>query len=220
MRKFYLPLLAAGSAIAVPAMAQSAATDGPFTGPRVELTTGYDSLTAGSDVDSNNDNNDQSIDGLLYGAGVGYDFNVGGAVLGVEGEYTDSTAKVEIDNGDVENFGFGRVDAGRDLYVGVRAGVLVGPQTLIYAKGGYTNARLNLLARNGEDELRANYELDGFRIGAGAERAFTDKVFGKLEYRYSNYSSANFGADDTTFADDIRIDTDRHQVAVSLGYRF
>ncbi len=219
MRKIYLPLIIAGSAVAAPAMAQSA-TDGPFTGPRVELTTGYDITTAGSDVDSANDDNDESIDGLLYGAGVGYDFNVGGAVLGIEGEYTDSTAKVERNNSDTENFGFGRVDAGRDLYVGVRAGVLADPRTLVYAKGGYTNARLNLLASNGEDELDTNFELDGFRLGAGVERAFTEKTFGKIEYRYSNYSSANLGFDDTTIADDISIDTDRHQVAVSVGYRF
>ena len=144
----------------------------------------------------------------------------GRAVIGVEGEYTDSTAKVEVNGNDAENFGFGRVDAGRDLYVGARAGILAAPRTLVYVKGGYSNARLNLLARNGTDELRANYELDGYRIGAGVEQAFNENVYGKLEYRYSNYSSANFGRDDTTLADDIAIDTDRHQVAVSLGYRF
>ena len=146
MRKIFLPLLVTGSAIAAPAMAQSA-IDGPFTGPRVELTTGYDNVSAGSDSDSDIANDDQSLDGLLYGVGVGYDFNAGGVVLGVEGEYSGSTASVDYNNdGGVNTFGFGRVDTGRDLYVGARAGILADPQTLVYVKGGYTNAQLNLQA--------------------------------------------------------------------------
>jgi outer membrane immunogenic protein len=220
MRKIFLPLLVTGSAIAAPAMAQSA-IDGPFTGPRVELTTGYDNVSAGSDSDSDIANDDQSIDGLLYGVGVGYDFNAGGVVLGVEGEYSGSTASVDYNNdGGVNTFGFGRVDTGRDLYVGARAGILADPQTLVYVKGGYTNAKLNLQANDGTTSLDRSYELDGFRVGAGVERAFTPNTFGKLEYRYSNYSSADFGTDNSVLVDDFRVDTDRHQVAVSVGYRF
>ena len=220
MRKIFLPLLVTGSAIAAPAMAQSA-IDGQFTGPRVELTTGYDNVSAGSDSDSDIANDDQSIDGLLYGVGVGYDFNAGGVVLGVEGEYSGSTASVDYNNdGGVNTFGFGRVDTGRDLYVGARAGILADPQTLVYVKGGYTNAKLNLQANDGTTSLDRSYELDGFRVGAGVERAFTPNTFGKLEYRYSNYSSADFGTDNSVLVDDFRVDTDRHQVAVSVGYRF
>ena len=220
MRKIFLPLLVTGSAIAAPAMAQSA-IDGPFTGPRVELTTGYDNVSAGSDSDSDIANDDQSIDGLLYGVGVGYDFNAGGVVLGVEGEYSGSTASVDYNNdGGANTFGFGRVDTGRDLYVGARAGILADPQTLVYVKGGYTNAKLNLQANDGTTSLDRSYELDGFRVGAGVERAFTPNTFGKLEYRYSNYSSADFGTDNSVLVDDFRVDTDRHQVAVSVGYRF
>ena len=220
MRKIFLPLLVPGSAIAAPAMAQSA-IDGPFTGPRVELTTGYDNVSAGSDSDSDIANDDQSIDGLLYGVGVGYDFNAGGVVLGIEGEYSGSTASVDYNNdGGVNTFGFGRVDTGRDLYVGARAGILADPQTLVYVKGGYTNAQLNLQANDGTPSLDRSYELDGFRVGAGVERAFTPNTFGKLEYRYSNYSSADFGTDNSVLVDDFRVDTDRHQVAVSVGYRF
>ena len=220
MRKIFLPLLVTGSAIAAPAMAQSA-IDGPFTGPRVELTTGYDNVSAGSDSDSDIANDDQSIDGLLYGVGVGYDFNAGGVVLGIEGEYSGSTASVDYNNdGGANTFGFGRVDTGRDLYVGARAGILADPQTLVYVKGGYTNAQLNLQANDGTTSLDRSYELDGFRVGAGVERAFTPNTFGKLEYRYSNYSSADFGTDNSVLVDDFRVDTDRPQVAVSVGYRF
>ena len=221
--KKLISMAAAGTAAAIVAMpAHAQMNDYDFSGPRVEAIIGYDISKAGSDSDNDiNDQDDQSIDGLLYGVGIGYDYDFGNAVIGLEGEYTDSTAKTEYSDGnDFEGFGLGRVDTGRDLYIGARAGYKVQPDLLAYVKGGYTNARLNLLANDGETELDRNYELDGFRVGAGVERAFTPNTFGKIEYRYSNYSSADFGTDQSTLVDDFKVDTDRHQVAVSVGYRF
>lgn len=216
-------LLVAGSvmAISAPAMAQDA-TDGTFTGPRVEALVGYDVSKAGSSIDDDvNDDNDQSIDGVTYGAALGYDFNVGSVVLGVEGEYTDSSADVEIANGDPENFGLGDVNAGRDLYVGVRAGVLASPDLLLYAKGGYTNARYNLNGSFDGEEYRAKIDTDGFRVGAGAEYALNENTFAKIEYRYSNYSDAELDFENARDDVDIgEIDTDRHQVMLGFGYRF
>ena len=216
-------LLVAGSALAIsaPAMAQDA-TDGTFTGPRVEALVGYDISKAGSDADDDvNEDNDQSIDGVTYGGAIGYDFNLGGVVLGLEGEYTDSSANVEIDGGDPENFGLGDVNAGRDLYVGVRAGVLASPDLLLYAKGGYTNARYNLNGSFDGEEYRAKVDTDGFRIGAGAEYALSGNTYAKLEYRYSNYSDAEIDYEgDLADVDLGEIDTDRHQVMLGVGYRF
>ena len=37
---------------------------------------------------------------------------------------------------------------------------------------------------------------DGWRIGAGAEYAMNDKMFLKLEYRYSNYSEGEVDFED------------------------
>jgi outer membrane immunogenic protein len=98
----------------------------------------------------------------------------------------------------------------------------VSPNTLAYVKGGYTNARYNILADNGTTELDQNYDLDGFRVGAGAEMALTEKAFAKLEYRYSKYSEAEIDYEDNTTPDTDRfnIDTDRHQVVASVGMRF
>ena len=85
---------------ATPAMAQEA--NSTFTGPRVEGVIGYSMTGAGSTVDNDaNSNDDQDIDGLLYGGAVGFDFALGGVLVGAEAELTDSTAKVEFsDDGD------------------------------------------------------------------------------------------------------------------------
>ena len=216
-------LFAAASvaAIAAPAAAQEA-TDGTFTGPRAEALVGYDVSKAGSDIDDDfNEDNDQSIDGVTYGVGVGYDFNAGGVVLGLEGELTDSSADVEFDGGDGEFFGLGNVNAGRDIYVGARAGILANPDLLLYVKGGYTNARYNVNSSFDGDEFRAKIDTDGFRVGAGAEYALNENTFAKLEYRYSNYSEAELDFEgDTPDVDLGDIDVDRHQVMLGFGYRF
>lgn len=217
MKKIMVAALMAGAGLATPAMAQS---DNPvFTGPRVEGILGYDHVGAGSDVDNDNGNDDQSIDGLLYGVGVGYDVAVGGAVLGAEAELTDSTAKSGRRDY-TDRFGFGRVSAGRDIYVGARAGVLVNPATLLYVKGGYTNAKLNVLAGDTNQETDTAFKLDGWRVGAGVERSLGSNSFAKLEYRYSNYDSSHIDYASGATSSEFDIDTDRHQIVASMGWRF
>ena len=216
-------LLVAGSmfAIATPAMAQSTDTD-TFTGFRVEGLAGYDVSQAGSTADDDSANsNDESIDGFNYGVGVGYDFDAGGVVLGLEGEYTGSTAESEITEGDFEGIGIGNVEAGRDLYVGARVGFKANDDLLVYAKGGYTNAAYNLRTSDGTTQFNADVDTDGYRLGAGLEYALSGNSFAKIEYRYSNYSDAEI--DFETDRPDIdlgEIDLDRHQVMAGFGFRF
>ena len=66
----------------------------------------------------------------MYGVSAGYDFQLGGAVAGIEGEYTDSTTKRRGNEllivGDSA-----RLDTDRDLYIGARLGFAVGPTTML-----------------------------------------------------------------------------------------
>ncbi len=228
MKKGIALILASASAtaLAVPAAAQD---NSAFTGPRIEGIAGYDISKAGSSVDNDlNDEDDQSIDGFMYGVGVGYDVAVGGVVLGAEAELSTSTAETEIVDGDLEDLGFGaQLETGRDIYVGARAGILAAPNALLYVKGGYTNARYNLLADNGTSEIETDLDLDGWRVGAGAEYAVSENTFVKLEYRYSKYNEGEFDFNDDDFfdtdtgeSDRFDADLDRHQVAVGVGLRF
>ena len=212
-------LLAGTTAIVAPAQAQSA--DGPFTGPRVGVIAGWDRLQPGSTDDSVYRGNNHS-DGLVYGVDAGYDANLGGrAVLGVEGEVSGSTAKVSNDPYDnSNNFGYGRVKAGRDLYIGARAGILASPRTLVYVKGGYTNARLDLTANDGTTNTGRHFNLDGYRVGAGVEEELSPRTYAKLEYRYSNYGNARLEFPNGTNTDNFGVDTDRHQVVAGVGFRF
>ena len=195
MRKYLLAAVAA-TAFATPALAQTTG-NAPGTGIRIEGIVGYDNARVPG-VDSS---------GVTYGARVGYDFNAGGLVLGIDGEVSDSSVE-ECENGfDTANDEI-CAEFGRDLYVGGRIGAPVGSNTLLYASAGYTNARVNLDYEDGTNgtlnDFRLTDDLDGVRVGAGAEFGIGSNAFVRAEYRYSNYEQ----------------DIERHQVVGGFGIRF
>jgi len=218
MRKFSIALAAAGTLIAGPAFAQTA--DGPFTGPRVGAVLGYDGLRPGSTADSDIKGDDQSANGLLYGGDIGYDVAFDRVVVGAEGEITGSTSKVDNDPVDPNQFGYGRVKAGRDLYIGGRIGYIVSPKTMVYGKVGYTNARLDLTRNDTVTETGNHFNLDGYRVGAGIEHELSPSTYAKIEYRYSNYGDARLEYANGGNTNNFSVDTDRHQVVAGVGFRF
>ena len=204
---------------AAPAMAQD--DTAAFNGFRLEGLEGYDSSRPGSDDDIDNaEDLDQSIDNINYGIGVGYDMNMGGVVVGIEGEWMESEAKTDYDTFGFTEFGVANIEAGRDLYAGVRVGVPLGSRALVYAKGGYTNARYNVLATDNTTDTETDIDLDGWRLGAGAEFAVSDNMFVKAEYRYSNYGEGEVEAPSGAESDRFDVDVDRHQLVAGVGVRF
>jgi outer membrane immunogenic protein len=220
MKKGFAIVLASASALAfaTPALAQE---ESPFTGPRVEAIVGYDIARPGSTADiDNNEDVDQTIDGIAYGVGAGFDFDLGGFVAGVEGEYIWSEASTEYDTTGFTDFGVENIDAGRDLYLGARVGFVATPSTLVYAKGGYTNASMDVLASDNTTDVETDLDLDGWRVGAGVEQMMGENVFVKLEYRYSNYKEGEVEAPSGAESDRFDVDLDRHQVMLGVGARF
>jgi outer membrane immunogenic protein len=192
MKKIIIAALAA-SALAAPALAQDAA---PFTGFRLEGLVGYDNLKG----------NGGGRDGVAYGVGAGYDFQLGGAVLGIEGEAMDSSTK-GCETAFLTTTDRICANAKRDLYAGARVGVAVAPSTLLYAKAGYTNARVRVNYTDPTtpaNSFSAADNLDGVRVGAGVEQKLGTNLYAKAEYRYSNYEAG----------------IERHQVLGGIGFRF
>jgi len=225
MRKYVLAALVA-STFTAPALAQDAAS--PFTGLRVEGLLGYDVLKSGErddGVDTDDNNGDESVEGALFGVGVGYDFDLGGVVAGIEGEFSESTGKQELDE-TLDGINFtSSVKTGRDLYVGGRIGFRAAPSTLVYAKGGYTNTSIEAGFETADDRFEFDSNVDGWRLGAGIEQLFGPNAYGKIEYRYSNYGNLDFSDDfdlDDFEAEDFNtdIDLDRHQIVAGVGFRF
>ena len=194
MRKFAIAAALLAGTIATPALAQDNNNLGGF---RIEGLVGYDRPSI----------EDENADGIAYGVGVGYDFQSGNAVFGVEAEAMDSNADQTVTGVDLPGDTL-RVRAGRDLYVGGRVGFGVGGNSLIYAKAGYTNARVGVTYEDGTvstvNDIAARGNLDGIRAGAGAQIGIGSNAYLKTEYRYSNYEAG----------------VDRHQVVGGIGFRF
>src|SRR3954453_11191036 len=171
MRSLVTAAALAATAFAVPAMAQdnAAPAETSFSGPRVEGLVGWDRVQ-----------NHGHDSGVNYGVGAGYDFQRGGMVFGGEVEAADSTTKRCVGARTSVN---PRVCArsGRDLYVGGRIGTVVGSRTLLYAKAGYDNSRIKASFDDGTTRAHDGRNLDGVRVGAGAEYKLGSRTYVKAE---------------------------------------
>ena len=190
MRTFALLLLATATAFATPAFSQDApdgAAPAPsFSGFRVEALLGWDHTEILDD--------DQGAP--LYGIGVGYDYQTGRAVLGLEAE-----ASLSNNNGclsDLINPGDRFCsETGRDLYVGARAGIIVSRNVLLFAKSGYVNTRFtsDYDPGAGGAVTSAHFNMDGLRVGGGAEFRVGRNAYIRAEGRYTDYhGGGNRGA--------------------------
>lgn len=194
MRKFAFAALMLAGTIATPALAQDNPNLGGF---HVDGIVGYDRSSI----------QNEHASGVTYGIGAGYDVRAGNAIFGVEAEASDSTADRTVTGAVIAGDSL-RVRAGRDLYIGGRAGVGIGGNSLVYVKAGYTNARFRADYDDGTAATASDFtsrtNLDGIRAGVGAQIGVGSNAYLRTEYRYSNYQDG----------------VDRHQVVGGFGVRF
>ena len=192
MKKFVTSVLATSVAFcATPAFAEVT------SGARAEVMVGYDEVSIDlSDFGLAN----ESQGDVAYGVGLGYDFAVSpNAALGIDVEYSDSSAKFEYAVAPETLV----ASTGRDLYVGARATFAVSDSFNLYAKAGYTNARVKIVYDDGVTAISESGNGEGIRGGIGGQVSF-GKAYGFAEYRYSNYEAG----------------ISRNQGMVGLGIRF
>lgn len=176
------------------ALAATVATPALAEGFRVEAHGGFDRVEFAGSGD----------EGIVYGVGVGYDLPVSkNMFIGIEGNVEDSSTK-ECANDVLALGDRACVSAGRDLSAVVRAGWNLGPTSKAYVLAGYTNARIKVSYDDGTGAVSDGANGDGVRVGAGMQFGFGGGLFGKAEYRYSNYES----------------DFSRHQVVAGIGFEF
>jgi outer membrane immunogenic protein len=189
MRMTMILAAALAASLAAPAAAETA-------GARVEALIGLDR----ANLDSFGSRDDPGDSGLLYGLGVGYDFEIGtGVSVGVDLEATDSSAGLRQTSGVDDN----SFQVGRDFYAGGRVTVALSDSVNVYAKAGYTDLRTRLDLINPTFPEVIEFSRGGARIGAGAQLALGGKLYAGAEYRFSTYD-----------------ELDRHQGAAVLGMRF
>jgi len=158
------------------------------------------------------------LDGFVVGGLLGYNFQVGNYLLGVEadGSYVDL-------EGEVEDLGSGNsMEASLDFLATfrVRAGYSFG-RVMAYATGGLAigdyEADFGGLTVSSEDNDDA---LAGYTVGVGVEGFLTDKLTARIEYLFHNFSDDQFDmvASLEGVSSDLELHT--HVVRGALTYRF
>jgi outer membrane immunogenic protein len=143
----------------------------------------------------------EDFDGWRLGAFVGYNWQFSsGFVAGIEGDVNYDWNDEDFAPGFSGETGFSGSVRGRVGYAFDR--------TLIYAAGGWTAANVEVDTPLGNDDDT----LHGWTIGAGVDQAFTDNIFGRLEYRYNDYGSGSLGG--------VDVDFDQHVIQVGVGVKF
>ncbi|CAN5366163.1 N/A [soil metagenome] len=138
--------------------------------------------------------NDPDISGAGFAGGVvgGFNYDLGGFLLGVEGDWAwgDSVADNDDPAEDTE-LKFDNIATIR-----ARAGFLM-DNTLVYATGGVAFVDANFGGEVGDPAgIRIHADdsqwVTGWVVGGGMEHAFTEGLHGRIEYLYASLPDQDF----------------------------
>jgi outer membrane immunogenic protein len=206
MKALFCAAAVAGCLVSTPALAQQ------FGGLRVEGRVGWDNVGVDIDGPGAPVTIDEEASTVSYGAEVGYDLSLGNAIVGAYGGIDFSEAEF-CD----EVFGNDRacIEGARNITVGGRVGLGVTPEALLYAKAGYSNARVRARYDNFGDlfgEIEDEASRTGYHVGIGAELDI-GPVYGKVEYVHTEYDALEIQAG-------TEGKLSRNQVLAGVGIRF
>ena len=144
-----------------------------------------------------------SVDGWNGGAFAGVNMQSGSFVYGVEGDVGYSGASATSGGNTFDRRMFGSVRG--------RVGFDANP-FLIYGTGGLALANARVSDAGGSD---TNTHV-GWTVGGGVDTKLTDNIFGRLEYRYSDYGSKDYTLGGGTFSSGFS----EHSVKAGIGMKF
>lgn len=250
----FLKLSACALALAAtPAFAQD---EGDWSGPYVGVQGGYTAAKSDTsialsgawtsesqalrDFVTANMGAKQSDDDVNFGAVLGYNFQTGGAVLGLEGEFSVLSGGETIVRGPTPTTPFpslsytftNSIDPKHMFALKAKAGVATG-NTLFYVDGGWAWTKAGVgtgITSNGNylKSVAVERTFDGFIVGGGVEHKFGSNVALRLSYHYTDQGDKSYTtaylpgsaftspAYTETATQDLRL----HLVRVGLNYHF
>lgn len=115
-----------------------------------------------------------AVNGVYYGAQLGADWDIGGLLIGVEGELGDSSASAAIPGNRARQGLFGNA--------AVRVAVPLTDHLRGFVRGGYAYHQIDY-------STGPAFKGSGYTVGGGGEIDLGERLFLRGEYRYSNYGS-------------------------------
>jgi outer membrane immunogenic protein len=200
--KIHVLAVVTASALATAAPAMAETYNGPFVGVQAGWNEDDQSSTR---TDVGRVDGSGKKDAAVVGFLAGYDYKVtphivigaeAGMNFGIDDRFGGHTKETSYS-----------INPKYSIDLTARAGYLVDDATLLYVRGGYTNARVRAWMTDGPVAHGGDENRDGWLVGGGVERAITSKVSARLEYRYSDLSEGHGN-------------WDRHQVLLGAAYHF
>lgn len=199
-----IPAYAADAIMDVPEAPAAPMVEPPlntWSGPYAGVSVGYafsgdtDMETFGNSIDTN---------GFLLGAFGGYNWQAGNIVAGAE-------ADIGYNWADGTNAGY-TSDAGLEGSLRARLGYVISPSVLLYATAGGAAKNVEVSGFGVND---SNTML-GWTAGVGSDIMMTENVFGRVEYRYTDFGSDTFN----TFDGPSEISAKDHRITFGVGMKF
>jgi outer membrane immunogenic protein len=170
--------------------------DGPYAG--VTLGYGFNGTTTPitGDIDDNK--------GFVGGVFGGYNIQQNLIVYGIEGDI--GYGSIKGDNGITET------KSGFEGSIRGRLGIAVTNDVLLYATAGGAGERLKVSDPVGDQSKG----LFGWTAGGGVDVKLTENVFGRVEYRYTDFGSATFD----TGSGPQSVDAKENRISFGVGMKF
>ncbi|WP_192181369.1 outer membrane protein [Mesorhizobium amorphae] len=148
----------------------------------------YAGISAGYGFSGHADARDAGVDvktkGFIGGVFGGYQWQQENFVYGAEADLGYNGVKGDSDGIDAKG--------GLDGSLRARLGYAVTPEILLYGTGGLAGKNQKITdSVTGTDDSNAMF---GWTAGVGTDIKITDNVFGRVEYRYTDYGDKDFGS--------------------------
>jgi len=179
-----------------------------WNGAYAGLAGSYGWIDGTFEVDGYPPKND-NLDGKIFGAfaGVNAEFD-NSLVLGIEGDLEYNIQDVEVASD------FGTFTGGADWQGSTRLRVgYAFDQVLLYATAGWAAVHLT---SDFQGLAQASGSFHGYSVGTGADIAVTDRIFGRIDYRYNDFGSGELDFGLAT----VKADLSQHTVKLGLGMKF
>ena len=156
--------------------------------------------------------------GGFGGGQVGYNFQSGSLVYGVETDFQGAAIGSSVSGYSADDKAFtSRENIDWFGTVRGRVGYAFGP-ALLYGTGGFAYGNVNQRASLGSDVFGSSTTQTGYTVGGGIEYKFTPNWSLKAEYQYIDLGSEKLG--DNLGAVTNPLDTSLQTVRAGLNYRF
>src|SRR5687768_11363205 len=174
-----------------------------WSGPYAGVTVGY-GFAGETEVEEPGVTTSIDTDGFMAGGFLGYNYQVGNIVAGAE-------ADIGYNWADGSNAGL-TSESGVEGSLRARLGYVISPNILLYATAGGAAKDLEVSGGGFSD---SNTML-GWTAGVGGDVMVTENIFGRVEYRYTDFGSEDFTLGGTT-AD---VSDKNHRINFGLGMKF